>query len=151
MVQSGLKLLKDFPRDEWFEAADGCDTCGARYRVKVNHVEEEGDYGEVLVRDAHKPECPLRSEAAPWGPDSYGVDERLEFAGWEYEDRKVALGGIEWTPINARGDVTICLNCGRLIIDVPLILFIDEGKKGELDFCSGCALELGLIPIARGG
>jgi hypothetical protein len=30
-------LLKDFKLNEWFEAADGCEFCGAPYRVMVTH------------------------------------------------------------------------------------------------------------------
>ena len=143
MVQGGLKHLGDLPRDTWIEAADGCDLCGARHQVKVRSV--EGHYGEADIRIIHRPHCPATYDEDPGGPDGYGVCDRQESAGWEYGDQKIILGGQEWTPIVARADVALCLGCGRLVVDGLIILFIDEGRGGELDLCPGCALELGVF------
>ena len=143
MDQEGLKHLGDLPRDTWLEAADGCGLCGARHQVKVCSV--EGLYGEAYVRIIHRPHCPAAYDEAPWGHDGYGVCDRRESAGWEYCSWRIVLGEREWTPIKDRAGVTLCLSCGRLVVDGLIILFIDEGRGGELDLCPGCALELGVL------
>ena len=40
-----------------------------------------------------------------------------------------------------------CMNCHRLLIDeIPLRVFCgDQGSKGELTFCFGCAEKLGIL------
>ena len=48
-------------------------------------------------------------------------------------------------PLKARGNIGPCLACSCLVVGVPLILFIDEGRKGEFDFCFKCASGLGLL------
>ena len=143
MVQGGLRLLGDYPRGTWIEAADGCDVCGARHQVRLLGV--EGPYGEAQVRITHRPHCPAACDEDPEGPDGYRVRGRRESAGWEYCGQSVVLGGREWTPIAARAGVSLCLGCGRLVVDSLIILFVDEGRGGELDLCLGCALELGVL------
>jgi hypothetical protein len=138
MAHNDFKYLRDFPVDEWFEAADGCDYCGVRYRVMINMLEEGGIYGEVLIRDGHMPEC--------LGPDDV---DRLELAGWEYGSKRVTINGVAYRSIWHRCDVTICLSCGRLIVDGPFVVLLDGGKHGELDFCHSCVEDLG-IPAEKG-
>jgi len=134
-------FLKDYPRDEWMDSADVCDVCGARRQVKVKKVHGDGLYGVVEIMERHNPGCPMRLEAYP--------NERSDQAGWEYASETVKLCGREFTPLKARGNVAPCLGCGKLIVGVPLILFLDEGLGGELDFCFNCALELGIIDKLR--
>jgi len=136
-------FLKDYPRDEWMDAADFCEMCGARRRVKVKEVHGDGLYGVVEIMERHNPGCPMRFETYP--------TERSDHAGWEYAGEMITLCGRAFTPLKARGNVATCLGCGKLIVGVPLILFIDEGRGGELDFCFGCALELGIIDRLRSG
>ena len=144
MVEDARPLfLKDYPRGEWMYSADVCDVCGARSQVKVKEVQSDGLYGVVEIVERHGPGCPMRFEAHPC--------ERSDQAGWEYACESVELFGREFTPLNVRGNVAPCLCCGKLIVGVPLILFLDEGRGGELDFCFGCALELGIIDKLRSG
>ena len=142
--QSTLKRLRDFPRDTWMEAADGCDVCGGPYMVKVTWVDDSGDYGDVLVKAHHRDDCPEVPGIGPYGPDMSESWDRHDIAGWEYAEETVVVAGREWTPLKARANVGPCLNCGALIVGTPLILFLDEGMKGELDFCFRCA-ELGIL------
>ncbi len=139
----GPLFLKDYPRDEWMYAADFCEVCGARRQVKVKEVHGDGLYGVVEIMERHNPGCPMRFESFP--------NMRSDQAGWEYMSETVKLYGREYTPLKARGNVAPCLGCGKLIVDVPLILFLDEGLGGELDFCFGCAMELGIIDKLRSG
>ena len=137
------RFLKDYPRDEWMASADVCDVCGARRLVRVKKVHGDGLYGIVEIMERHNPGCPMRLEAY--------ANERSDHAGWEYASETVKLFGREFTPLKARGNVGPCLGCGKLIVGVPLILFLDEGLGGELDFCFNCALELGVIDRLRSG
>lgn len=137
------RVLKDYPRDEWMYAADFCEVCGARRQVRVKEVHGDGLYGVVEIMERHGPGCPMRFETHPY--------ERSDHAGWEYTCESVKLYGREYTPLKARGNVGLCLGCGKLIVGVPLILFLDEGLGGELDFCFGCAMELGIIDRLRSG
>jgi len=136
-------FLKDYPRGEWMYSADFCEVCGARRHVRVKEVQGDGLYGVVEIVERHGPGCPMRFEAIPC--------MRSDQAGWEYASETVELFGREFTPLKARGNVAPCLGCGNLIVGVPLILFLDEGRGGELDFCFGCALELGIIDRLRSG
>jgi len=145
MGRGGLRRLGDYPRGTWVEAADGCDICGARNQVRVLSLDEDG-YGEVQVRITHRPHCPA---ALDEDPEGHGAGYRREQAGWKYRAKSIVVRGEEWTPIAARADVSICLGCGRLVADGLIILFIDGGRGGELDFCLGCAQELGLLEKLR--
>jgi len=136
-------FFKDYPRGEWMDSADVCDVCGARRQVRVKEVHGDGLYGVVEIVERHGPGCPMRFEAYPY--------ERSDHAGWEYASETITLCGRAFTPLKARGNVAPCLGCGKLIVGVPLILFIDEGHGGELDFCFNCALELGVIDKLRSG
>jgi hypothetical protein len=121
------------------DAADVCDLCGSRPRVRVDHVDDSGDYGDVTVIEGHSPGC-------PYGED--GEEERCDLAGWEYAGSTLRLVGRDWPVLSARLNVGLCLGCGRLVVGAPLILFLDKGRGGELDFCFGCALELGVMDLA---
>ena len=136
-------FLKDYQSGEWMDAADFCEMCGARHQVKVKEVQSDGLYGVVEIMERHGPGCPMRLEAYPY--------ERSDHAGWEYASETVKLFGREFTPLKARGNVGSCLCCWKLIVGVPLILFLDEDRGGELDFCFNCALELGVIDKLRSG
>jgi len=162
MAQTELKRLKDYPLDEWMEAADGCDLCGERAWVKVTWVDESGDYGEAYFKTPHRPDCPNFRDAYeswddPWVdyPDEpretpKPVPERREIAGWEWSERTITLAGREWTTLKARANIGPCLNCMKLVVGVPLILWPSDGKV-ELDFCFSCAAELGILNHLKGG
>ena len=136
MVQVEVKRLKDYPLNEWMEAADGCDLCGEKDRVMVTWVDESGDSGDVHVQHQHKDDCP--------DPEMYGFGDHVDMAGWEFSDRTITLKGREWPTLKARGNIGPCLSCWKLIVGVPLILWPDDGEV-ELDFCFGCAVELGIL------
>jgi len=135
-----VKNLKDYLRDEWMEAADGCDLCGAVYQVRVNWVDDTGCFGDIVYRISHTDECPER-----WESVSEEEGEESDYAGWEFMENPFTFKGKQYYPLKSRANIGPCLECGKLIIGVPLILFIDEGKGGELDFCWSCAEKLGIL------
>lgn len=140
------KLLKDFKLNEWFKAADGCEFCGASYRVMVTHVDGSGCFGSVEWELEHKTDC---TEAFNEEDEYWPVEHGEDIAGWEFMPEPFTFKGKQYYPLKSRANVGPCLECGRLIIGVPLILFIDEGRKGELDFCPGCVKRLGIMELVR--
>jgi hypothetical protein len=135
-------LLKDYPFRTWVEAADGCALCSARYQVRVTYVDESGCYGDVEYRIRHAEGCPEKVENQ--------AGSAFDVAGWTYADKPVKLEGKQIYPLKARGNIGPCLNCGKLVIGIPVILFMDEGKGGELDFCISCFETLGLVKRLEG-
>ena len=133
--EPGPKRLKDFKLGEWMDAADACELCGAHPRVRVDWIDEAGDYGDITVVERHSPAC----------PHEHDDTEYHDVAGWEYAGRTFRLVGRDWPVLANRINVCVCLGCGRLVVGSPLILFLDEGRGGELDFCFGCAVELGIM------
>jgi len=145
MEQRLLKRLRDFPRDTWSEAADRCPVCGGLYMVKVTWVDDDGDLGDVLVKAYHREDCPEVIEVGPYGYDVGEGWDRHDIAGWEYAEEAVTVAGVEWMPLRSKANVALCLHCQRLVAGIPVVLYLDEGDKGELDFCDNCAKELGIL------
>jgi hypothetical protein len=141
-------LLKDFPVYEWFEAADGCEFCGAPYRVMVTDLDESGCFGSVEWELEHKTDC---TEVFDEGSEEEygGVDHGEDVVGWEFMPEPFTFHGKQYYPLKSRANVGPCVSCGKLIIGVPLILFIDKGRKGELDFCPECVKRLGIMEMIR--
>lgn len=131
------KLLKDYPRNVWMEAADACGFCGAKYQVKVTWVDERGCFGDIEWKIPHKDDC----HELIYEEESEGND----IAGWEFHDKVYSLMGREYYPLKTRANIGPCLQCRKLVVTVPLILFLDGGNEGELDFCFGCAKTLGIL------
>jgi len=136
------KLLKDYPQNEWTEAADGCEFCGAKHMVLIDWVDDSGNFGRVAWKIEHEEGCPERSFTAEEGDD---------IVGWEFMEKPHVLLGKEYYPLSSRANIGPCLECERLVVGIPLILFIDEGRGGELDFCWSCAKELGILNMVTGG
>lgn len=139
----GSKMLKDYPRNKWMEAADGCDFCGAKYQLMITSVDETGNFGTIQVKIKHNEGC--------YEMEMYSDEEvREDIVGWEFFYKPVKILGKEYIPIGKRANIGPCLNCGKLVVGVPFILFIDRGKGGELDFCFTCAQKLGILDNLRG-
>ena len=113
--------------NEVCEAADPCDLCGGKIIYEVTFIDKENNVGDVSW------EC---TQCGAGGPD---------ILGWTIAKNPVDFMGKKFYPITSRANIGPCLNCGKLVVGVPLILFLDEGRKGELDFCFSCAKELGIL------
>jgi len=136
------KILKDYPLNVWFEAADECEYCKSRYEVRIHEVDESGLFGTVEWRIHHKFHCPEITEYLEGAP----VTEisSMDVAGWEYMKEPFKFNGKTYYPLKSRVNIGPCLECGKLIIGAPLILFT---KKGELDFCWNCAEKLKILEM----
>lgn len=140
VIEPFHKLLKDFPQGKWLDAADGCEVCGAKAKVMVEGVFKSGAYGWVRWVIPHKIDCPESEETIEKGQDA---------AGWEFMPKPFTLKGKQYYPLKSRANIGPCLECGKFIIGVPLILFIDKGRGGQLDFCWGCTKRLGLLEMIK--
>jgi len=139
------KILKEYPLGEWFEAADECEYCKSKYEVLIHEVDESGCFGLVEWRIHHKLHCPEITEYCEGAP----VTEisNMDIAGWEYMDKPFMFKGKEYYPLKSRANIGPCLECGKLIVRAPLILFIDKGQRGSLEFCWNCAKKLKILEM----
>jgi len=118
--------LLDFELNKDYEAADCCDECGGKIVFRITYRSpDHPNMGAVWWR------C-LRCER-----------EDVDIVGWEQADKTVEFMGQKFYPLTARANIGPCLLCGKLVIGVPLILFLDKGEKGELDFCFTCVKKNG--------
>lgn len=142
-----MKHLKDYTLNEWMEAADGCEFCEAKYEVKVTWVDDSGNFGDIKYRIKHNEDCPERYDQFMPGTlhselEDYGLVH--DFAGWEFSHKVLKFAGREWPTLESRANIGPCLNCWKLVVGVPLILWPENGEV-ELDFCFKCADELGIL------
>jgi len=113
--------LHDFKLNKIYEAADRCDECGGAIFFKITWIDPEThDIGQI-----------------EWECSRCGIND-IDTVGWTVADKPVEFMGKQFHPLTARANIGPCLNCGKLVIGVPLILFLNEGRKGELDFCFTC-------------
>lgn len=140
------KLLKDFPLNSWIDAADTCEFCGRKYAIKITETDKSGKFGNVTWRIYHTLDCPERfneEEEIIFSPGEY--EEGEDFAGWDFRKNTITILGMTFKPLKSRANIGPCLICEKLVVRVPLILFIGQGKLGELDFCFTCAKEKGIL------
>jgi DNA-directed RNA polymerase subunit RPC12/RpoP len=138
-------MLSDYPRDKWFETADTCDDCGAKYLARVAQLDEDGLFGLVQYVVTHTPDCEVAY-------DNEGlVDTDLVTAGWAFAQEQFTFLGRAYWPLVERAEAFPCLECGRLIVTVPITVFIERGEKGMLTFCPECTLAIGIDRVLRDG
>jgi len=137
------KLLKDYPLNEWIEAADGCEYCKAKYQVRITWIDPEENVGDVEYRIRHEEDCLGKYDLR--GVEILEDDVDADIGGWTYMEKAIAFRGLNLYPLKSRANLGPCLICEKLVVGVPLILFIDEGRGGELNFCFGCAEEKGIL------
>ena len=123
-----MKRLKDFPLNQWLEATGECPQCQSKsVQAKVTWVDESGDFGDIALK------CLICSF----------TDH--DIAGWKIGSQTHPFLGKQYLPLTSRANVGPCMACEKIVVGVPLILFLDEGRDGELDFCFSCAEKLGLL------
>ncbi len=132
------KQLADYPIGKPFEAADGCQFCSSKYQVTITEVDDAGMWGTVEYSLAHEDDCPDR-----WLLDD---SNEIDILGWTFSPLRVAFGDWNGQPLASRPNVGPCLNCWRLIIGVPLILFDPNGAY-QMDFCFECVENLQLMNL----
>ncbi len=131
--EKALKRLKDYPIHEWMETADGCIYCGAKNEIMILAVDESGDMGDIKIRRHHREDC-LEPE----------FDEVFDICGWVFSHRKFHIADKEFPTLMSRLNTGPCLNCWKLIVGIPVILFPESGEY-EIDFCDACVEELGIL------
>jgi len=121
-------ILKDFKVGEWYPAAGKCDSeeddsveCHETMQVKV--VDHDG-WATFRCAKGHE-----QDDDVAWG----FLKDPIQFQGRYY-----------WG-LSHRGNHGPCASCGRIIYDIPLILWGPGPEvKWELDFCFECVEK---IPI----
>jgi hypothetical protein len=144
-VSAFHKMLSDYPRDKWFETADTCGDCDAKYLARVAQLDEDGLFGFVQYVVTHAPGCEVAYD------DEGLVDTDLVTAGWEFAQEQFTLLGRAYWPLVKSAEAVPCLECGRLIVATPITVFIERGEKGMLTFCPECALAIGVPQLLRDG
>jgi len=118
--------LRDFKLNHIYKAADKCEECGGEIFYKITWIDPEThDIGTII-----------------WECSKCGIND-IDNVGWTIANKPVEFMGKQFFPLTARANIGPCLNCGKLVIGVPLILFLNKGEKGELDFCFSCVKENG--------
>lgn len=133
--ERALKRLKDYPVHEWMETADGCIYCGAKHEIMILDVNESGDLGDIKIRRHHEEDC--------FDPESEDV---FDVCGWVFSHSKLHIVGREFPTLRSHLNAVPCLNCWKLIVGVPVILFLENGEY-EADFCDTCIQELGILEM----
>jgi len=111
-----------------YEAADPCEQCGGRIRVDILFVSKHENFGDIL-----------------WECEGCGLSD-ADVAGWEYADSNVEIVGRKYLPFKSVANYAPCHGCGKLVIGVPLILFIGKPSPwGEIHFCWTCAEQLEIL------
>jgi len=121
-------LLKDYAIGEWYAAAGKCDNeeedsieCHEPMQVKV--LDHEG-WAMFRCTKGH---------------------EQEDDVAWEFVKEPVEFQGRFYWGLKFRGNHGPCASCGRIIYDIPLILWGPQPKvEYELDFCFECVEK---IPI----
>ena len=136
----GPRQLSDYPIGEPFEAADGCQYCPAKYQLTITRV--EGDLGNVEYSITHHDYCTDR-----WDEDG-DLEHELEIVGWTLSEHIVRVGVWNGHPLTYRANIGPCLNCWKLVVGVPLILFPADGGY-QMDFCFKCVEDLQLMKLMK--
>ncbi len=122
------KQLAEYPLNQWIEAAGECPQCNSKQvQVMLTWLDKSGNLGDVTIK------------CLTCGFSDY------DLAGWKVGSKAVTILGKQYTPLTSRANVGSCVVCDRIIVGVPLILFINEGRGGELDFCTECAEKTGVL------
>ncbi len=116
-------------RGKWVEAAGTCQYqeseysshCGAKMLAKV-----EDGWGKFKCENGHEEE---------------------DSVGWEYFSTPVFFQGQYYLPFSKRGNHAHCVNCGRILYEIPLILWGPSAPvkvEWELNFCFACVVRQGI-------
>jgi hypothetical protein len=114
---------------KWIEAAGTCtfqsdeygSECGAKMMVMV-----KDGWGIFKCEKGHEDEDAI---------------------GWTYYSQPVVFQGQYYLPFSKRSNRAHCVNCGRIVYEIPLILWgpnAPEKVKWELNFCFHCVHTLGI-------
>ncbi len=99
------KRLRDFPRDEWIEAAGLCghfdDEDGVECEEKVEVTIQKGEEADTAWMQ-------IRCD---------GGHTEEDVVGWKVNDEPVSLGSLgNFFPLLSRANCGYCASCGRIIV-----------------------------------
>ena len=113
------------------EMGDDCE-CGAPREVMITSYA----HGVIFVtkRVHHQPGCFLTFDREM---QETPIVEETDIMSWEFNGRKATFGWVEYPVLGRHVNGVPCVRCWRLA-DMPITLFLEGGKKGELTFCGSC-------------
>jgi len=68
-----------------------------------------------------------------------------------WEDKYIELFGKKYKALRSWGNISVCSECGKVIMNVPLILWDEEDQSKALTFHIECAEKIGLFELIKGG
>lgn len=145
--------MKDYLGGGWIQAANDCDECRAPQEVRVVSVEMGGEEGVIEIRVRHTLGCPSLDDDMPEKYKKAQLLSHAETAGWVWTQHKWKIADKELYLFRMVGNHTICNNCLKFIVGVPLILWGPDRKEPEWEahFCNVCTKELKLDQLIFGG
>ncbi len=122
-----MQTARNYPLNQWMQMGDDCE-CGAPREIRITNVEHDVLF--VTKRAHHVPGChDVVGE--------FGLVEETANMSWEFSGKTANFGGVDYPIIWKYANGCPCLRCWRLT-DRPILLFLKEGKHGELAFCKFC-------------
>ena len=104
---------------------DDCE-CGAPREIMVTGIEHDTLF--VTKKANHRPD---------WHDGLGGPFEETDVMAWEFNGRTATFGWVEYPVLGGYGNGVPCLRCWKLV-DMPISLFLKDGRKGQLTFCLSC-------------
>ena len=62
-----------------------------------------------------------------------------------WEDKFIEIAGKKYRALKSWGNISICCECGKVIMDVPLVIWDERDKTKALTFHFECAKKSGLL------
>lgn len=64
-----------------------------------------------------------------------------------WEDKFIEIAGKRYKALKAWGNISVCAECGRVIMDIPLILWDAKDRTMAVTFHFECAEKLGILSM----
>ncbi|RLI84709.1 hypothetical protein DRP07_00365 [Archaeoglobales archaeon] len=66
-----------------------------------------------------------------------------------WEDEYIEIKGKKYKALKAWGEISTCAHCGKVIMDVPLILWDANDPRKAITFHMECAEEIGILEMIK--
>ncbi len=127
LMKGTMQTARNYPLNQWMEMGDDCE-CGAPREIRITGLTDDVLF--VTKRVHHVPGCYDSAGES-------GLIEETDMMSWEFNGKTANFGGVDYPVISKYANGCPCLRCCRLT-DTPILLFLKEGRMGELAFCKFC-------------
>jgi len=117
------------------------------------HVEDECEY--ELMHGEHDWTEPKQINEVDGNPiymrkcKSCGLEEEEALIVEYWENKSIEILGKKYKALKAWGNISVCAECNKVIMDVPLILWDEKDKSMAITFHFECAERIGLMDLIR--